>query len=248
MNSFRIPYTEGVYPSSTSSFQAVNLTCENGFNMVHEPHNFFLLYGYSIPMVSSSQSAQGSSTNYQEVNFINEPLCFYNNDFHIICKEILPSSLCLDQAAEILNINIHNPVRNNRNFYKFYYKQPDTLKIYEVICKMLKFCKFDNQQQEFSKKDQKSIKFCLTNYLGPITQDKEKTHSCKWKEEAIKQLLFFLEKNKGKINQLVTKRGGSGNIKSELWMRASILLFRKGYNYSAKQCEIKWKNIKKLSK
>ncbi len=70
----------------------------------------------------------------------------------------------------------------------------------------------------------------------------------KWVEKNIKLLLYFLEENKEVLKELVKKRGGSGNIKKELWKCASIVVSDNENQFLPKQCEFKWKNIKQACK
>ena len=50
-------------------------------------------------------------------------------------------------------------------------------------------------------------------------------------------------KHKGEVNKLATKR--RGKINTKLWDDAASMLSKNGSKYTAKQCSIKWKNIKK---
>jgi|ERR1044071_745214 hypothetical protein len=70
----------------------------------------------------------------------------------------------------------------------------------------------------------------------------------RWAEKDIKSLLSFLEKHKKVLKELVKKRGGSGNIKKELWNRASIKVSDNETRFLPEQCEFKWKNIKQACK
>jgi len=57
-----------------------------------------------------------------------------------------------------------------------------------------------------------------------------------------------LKGHKDILKKLVEKRGGSGNIKKELWMYASIMISDNENQYLPEQCEVKWKNIKQTCK
>src|ERR1044071_3829817 len=81
-----------------------------------------------------------------------------------------------------------------------------------------------------------------------ISSKDNKKKSCHWNDDTIKLLLLFLIERKEEVNQLSTKRGGSGNTKANLWQDASNIFLNSHYQYSAKQCAIKWKNIKKKYK
>ena len=50
-----------------------------------------------------------------------------------------------------------------------------------------------------------------------------KKKSCNWNEDAIKLLLAFLIERKEEVNNLSTKRGGSGNTKAKLWQDTSVI-------------------------
>ena len=64
-----------------------------------------------------------------------------------------------------------------------------------------------------------------------------KKKSCNWNEEAIKMLLAFLMERKEEVNNLSTKRGGSGNTKAKLWQDASSIFFNDdSCKYSVEQC------------
>jgi len=57
-------------------------------------------------------------------------------------------------------------------------------------------------------------------------------------------LLEFLNQ-RGEDVQKLNKRGVTArNVKGKLWNDASIMLRKHNYDYSAKQCATKWKNIK----
>ncbi len=73
----------------------------------------------------------------------------------------------------------------------------------------------------------------------------EKKSRCKWTEKAIKSLLSFTKDHKEVLKELVAKRGGSSNIKAELWSEAATLISDNENRYSHEQCEVKWKNIKR---
>ncbi|CAG8712933.1 12446_t:CDS:2 [Rhizophagus irregularis] len=75
-----------------------------------------------------------------------------------------------------------------------------------------------------------------------------KKKSCQWNDDNIKLLLSFLIERKEEVNQLSTKRGGSGNTKAKLWQDASNIFLDSHCQYSAEQCAVKWKNIKKKYK
>jgi hypothetical protein len=78
-----------------------------------------------------------------------------------------------------------------------------------------------------------------------INTKDDKKKFCQWNDEAIKLLLSFLIERKEEVNQLSTKRGGSGNKKAKLWQDASNIFLNSNCQYSAEQCAVKWKNIKK---
>ena len=80
------------------------------------------------------------------------------------------------------------------------------------------------------------------------TKDNNKKKSCHWDDDSIKLLLSFLIERKEEVNQLSTKRGGSGNTKAKLWQDASTIFLNSSCQYSAEQCAVKWKNIKKKYK
>src|SRR5215469_11016702 len=73
-----------------------------------------------------------------------------------------------------------------------------------------------------------------------------KKKSCHWNEDSIKLLLSFLIERKEEVNQLSTKRGGGGNTKAKLWQDASQLFLDSSCQYTAEQCAVKWKNVKKI--
>ncbi|CAI2187034.1 10725_t:CDS:2, partial [Funneliformis geosporum] len=77
-----------------------------------------------------------------------------------------------------------------------------------------------------------------------VNPPNEKRARLKWTQKSIKLLLSFLNENKQVLKELVEKRSGSGNIKKELWMSASIVVSDNENLYLPKQCEFKWKNIK----
>lgn len=66
-----------------------------------------------------------------------------------------------------------------------------------------------------------------------------------WSEDSVKLLLSYLIEHKEKVNKLAAKRRGGSTIKTKLWDDAVIMLSKNGFKYTAKQCSIKWKNIKK---
>uniref|UniRef100_U9SZZ6 Myb/SANT-like DNA-binding domain-containing protein n=1 Tax=Rhizophagus irregularis (strain DAOM 181602 / DAOM 197198 / MUCL 43194) TaxID=747089 RepID=U9SZZ6_RHIID len=83
------------------------------------------------------------------------------------------------------------------------------------------------------------------NYLGlskssnvyeNTKSSKKKSCRCTWDENSVKLLLSFLVKRK--------RQHGGKKIKTKLWDDAVTMLSEKGYKYTAKQCSIKWKNIK----
>ncbi|CAI2164946.1 17360_t:CDS:2 [Funneliformis geosporum] len=76
----------------------------------------------------------------------------------------------------------------------------------------------------------------------------EKASKLKWTAKSTKSLLLFLRRHKEVLKHLVEKRGGSGNIKKELWTRASITVSDDEDKYLPEQCEFKWKNIKQAYK
>ncbi|CAI2183898.1 7961_t:CDS:2 [Funneliformis geosporum] len=76
----------------------------------------------------------------------------------------------------------------------------------------------------------------------------EKRVRIKWTKKSITLLLSFLNEHKQVLKELVEKRGGSGNIKKDLWMCASIVVSDNENQYLPKQCEFKWKNIKQVCK
>ena len=79
-----------------------------------------------------------------------------------------------------------------------------------------------------------------------LKDNKKKT--CQWNDDTIKLLLSFLIERKEEVNQLSTKCGGSGNTKAKLWQDASNIFLNSNCQYSAEQCAVKWKNIKKKYK
>ena len=79
--------------------------------------------------------------------------------------------------------------------------------------------------------------------VNKSNNNKKKT--CNWNEDAIKLLLAFLIERKEEVNNLSTKRGGSGNTKAKLWQDTSAIFLNDNCKYSAEQCANKWKNIKK---
>ncbi|CAI2167341.1 13102_t:CDS:2 [Funneliformis geosporum] len=68
------------------------------------------------------------------------------------------------------------------------------------------------------------------------------------KTSDINLLLLFLKAHKKELKQLVEKRGGSGNIKKELWKCASIIVSDNENIFLPEQCEFKKKNIKQACK
>lgn len=76
------------------------------------------------------------------------------------------------------------------------------------------------------------------NKKSPVKTSPSK---CVWNENSVKLLLSFLINHKEEVN----KRQGGSMIKTKLWDDAAIMLSKSGHNYTAKQCSIKWKNIKK---
>lgn len=94
------------------------------------------------------------------------------------------------------------------------------------------FDKIDNNAQNIIKEDLKD----------------NKKKSCHWNDDTIKLLLSFLIERKVEVNQLSTKRGGSGNTRAKLWQDASNIFLNSNCQYSAEQCAVKWKNIKKKYK
>ncbi|CAG8663171.1 15436_t:CDS:2, partial [Funneliformis caledonium] len=245
MNS-RISHTEG---SHSYTLQDIILPHDNEFNTFHEHQN---LYDIAMQMVvPSSQATPGIVFNYYQDYNSNKPLNFYYNDVHIYCKKVI---LTLDETIECLNIDIHNPIQYSSNFYKFYYKQPVTLKLYEVICKIYND---ENPDREFSKKDKKSIEFCLNNYLGQIKQGESSNGSeslqskttkkvpCKWDVLTIQSLLAYLEANEKEVRKLRFRGRKVKEVKKKLWKGASDYL---RCQYHDEQCEIKWKNMKRICK
>ena len=72
-----------------------------------------------------------------------------------------------------------------------------------------------------------------------ISPKDNKKKSCHWNDDTIKLLLSFLIERKEEVNQLSTKRGGSGNTKANLWQDASNIFLNSHYQYSAEQYAIK---------
>src|ERR1043165_9159652 len=79
-------------------------------------------------------------------------------------------------------------------------------------------------------------------------EDPSNEKRIKWTDKNIKSLLSFLKEHKKVLKELVKKRGGSGNIKKELWNRASIKVSDNENRFLPEQCEFKWKNIKQACK
>ena len=77
-----------------------------------------------------------------------------------------------------------------------------------------------------------------------IKPDKNNKKKVQWSEDSIKMLLSFLIERKVEVNQL-SKWDSSGNTKAKLWQDASAIFLNNNYQYSAEQCSVKWKNIKK---
>ena len=87
-----------------------------------------------------------------------------------------------------------------------------------------------------------------SNTMVELSKEK-KVPRCKWTEKAVESLLLFLKEYKGTLKELVKKRGGNdGNIKSNLWDYISIMVSDDENQYLPKQCEVKWKNIKRYYK
>jgi hypothetical protein len=77
---------------------------------------------------------------------------------------------------------------------------------------------------------------------------KTRSTQCIWTPKAIKYLLSYLKKHKGEVIQLAKERKSA--IKKKLWEGATTNLrkYNCEYEYTPKQCAIKWKNIKQEHK
>ena len=99
-----------------------------------------------------------------------------------------------------------------------------------------------NNEETFDKNSNNDESFTKINSKN------NKKKSCHWNDDTIKLLLAFLIERKEEVNQLSVKRGGSGNTKAKLWQDASNIFLNSNCQYSAEQCAVKWKNIKKKYK
>ncbi|GES73831.1 hypothetical protein GLOIN_2v1772781 [Rhizophagus clarus] len=73
----------------------------------------------------------------------------------------------------------------------------------------------------------------------------KKSSRCMWNENSVRLLLSFLIEHKKKVAKIAkTRQHGGNKIKTKLWNDAVAMLSKNGYKYTAKQCSIKWKNIK----
>ncbi|CAG8605276.1 11774_t:CDS:2 [Funneliformis mosseae] len=153
----------------------------------------------------------------------------------VICEEIVP--LTVESAINLLS----NSDDENNIVNSFYYIHPFTMKIYKV---MLVF-QCVTQVSGFSKIDQEHIKSCLTQLFSSKNSGENYFKvKCKWEEESIKVLLFYLTENKEDVLLLECRGSKAGKVRMSLWNGAVTALLNKGYTYTAEQCATKWKNIK----
>ncbi|GBC09690.1 hypothetical protein RclHR1_09040009 [Rhizophagus clarus] len=174
-----------------------------------------------------------------------------NETYHIKCEEI-----------NNIPYNLKNNSFQYDNVYSFDYEQPDNKRVYRFTCRNLSSTfnfQFLNkfiygmeftqikQQKSFPTKDQVILESLSksSNSDENKKNSEKKSSRCMWNENSVRLLLSFLIEHKKKVAKIAkTRQHGGNKIKTKLWNDAVAMLSKNGYKYTAKQCSIKWKNIK----